>query len=197
MVSDTLTTQYRPYVACRAIMIHKVAARQAKGEGREMSLQLEMVSCGDCPKCLAGGKVHGPYWYRYFRRGGKMISEYVGKEIGSKDSNEKYPKGATPEDLFPERVERMRAEAEQDADVRLQALAPAQQELIDSIVGMKADARRAYRRARKADADPSEITAATDEQQRLRERIQEEKNTLREMLARRSQTQEAAGEAMA
>lgn len=160
-------------------------------------MQLEMVSCGDCPKCLAGGKVHGPYWYRYFRKSGKMVSEYVGKEIGSKDANEKYPKGSTPEDLFPERVKRMKKDAEQDAEARKAALTPEQDALLDSILQTQHAARRAYRRSRKQDADPSEITAALEEQRELRERIREEKAKLREMLARRSQTQEAAGEAVA
>ncbi len=162
-----------------------------------MTLQLEMVSCSDCKKCLAGGKVHGPYWYRYFRRNGKMVSEYVGKEIPAKDANEKYPKGATPEDLFPERVKRMKKDAEQDAEARKAALTPEQDALLDSILQTQHAARRAYRRARKADADPAQRAAATDEQQRLKERIREEKAKLREMLARRSQTQEAAGEAVA
>lgn len=44
--------------------------------------QLEMVSCGKerCKKC-AGGPSHGPYWYHYFRRGGKLTSRYVGKDL--------------------------------------------------------------------------------------------------------------------
>ncbi len=145
-----------------------------------MSLQFEMVSCGDCKKCLAGGKVHGPYWYRYFRRNGKMVSEYVGKEIPAKDANEKYPKGATPEDLFPERVRQMRTKAEQDADARLAALPKAQRKLVDSIVQTKALARRAYRRSRKPDAKARERKAATKEQRELMERIATEKAKLRE-----------------
>jgi hypothetical protein len=41
----------------------------------------EMVSCGKgrCRKC-AEGPGHGPYWYRYYRRDGKLVSKYVGKE---------------------------------------------------------------------------------------------------------------------
>lgn len=145
-----------------------------------MSLQLEMISCGDCKKCLAGGKVHGPYWYRYFRRKGKMISEYVGKVVGSKDATDKIPKGATPKDLYPERVERMRADAKVDAQARWDALPEARRKVIDSIVGTKAEARRAYRRSRKPDADAGEIAAALEEQRRLKERITAQKATLRE-----------------
>lgn len=144
-----------------------------------MTLQLEMVSCGDCAKCLAGGKVHGPYWYRYFRRNGKMVSEYVGKEIGSKDATKDMPEGSTPEDLFPERVQDMREAAERDARKRLEALPSDPRKLIDSVVGMKAKARRAYRRSRKEDATAGEREAAGKEKGALMERIVAEKSKLR------------------
>lgn len=54
---------------------------QAVGEIRHTpigSYQWEMVNCGKdrCKKC-ADGKGHGPYLYRYFRRGGRLTSEYV------------------------------------------------------------------------------------------------------------------------
>ena len=41
---------------------------------------LEKVTCGDetC-KCMTEGKKHGPYLYRYYREGGKLTSEYLGK----------------------------------------------------------------------------------------------------------------------
>jgi len=40
------------------------------------------VSCGkpNCTRC-AEGPAHGPYWYRYYRRGGKLVSKYVGKTL--------------------------------------------------------------------------------------------------------------------
>ncbi|MDV7351235.1 DUF6788 family protein [Halorubrum distributum] len=42
----------------------------------------EKVKCGDetC-KCASGnlGDMHGPYLYRYYREGGKLTSEYLGK----------------------------------------------------------------------------------------------------------------------
>jgi hypothetical protein len=39
-----------------------------------------MVKCGKnrCRKC-AKGPAHGPYWYLYFRRNGKLTSKYIGK----------------------------------------------------------------------------------------------------------------------
>jgi hypothetical protein len=46
------------------------------------TLRLEMVKCGKtrCKKCREGGG-HGPYWYLYFRRNGKLTSRYIGKRI--------------------------------------------------------------------------------------------------------------------
>ena len=44
------------------------------------TLRLEMVKCGKdrCKKCERG-EGHGPYWYLYFRRNGKLTSRYIGK----------------------------------------------------------------------------------------------------------------------
>ena len=46
------------------------------------TLRLEMVKCGKtrCRKCREG-PAHGPYWYLYFRRNGKLMSRYIGKRI--------------------------------------------------------------------------------------------------------------------
>jgi hypothetical protein len=40
----------------------------------------EMVTCGDetCG-CMSDGEKHGPYLYRYYREGGRLTSEYLGK----------------------------------------------------------------------------------------------------------------------
>ena len=40
----------------------------------------EMVTCGDetCA-CMSDGEKHGPYLYRYYREGGTLTSEYLGK----------------------------------------------------------------------------------------------------------------------
>ena len=44
--------------------------------------RLELVSCGkpNCTRCARAPR-HGPYWYRYYRRGGKVVSKYVGKTL--------------------------------------------------------------------------------------------------------------------
>ena len=42
-----------------------------------MTFRLERVSCGkNCKGCP-----HGPYWYAYWREGGKTRSKYIGKNL--------------------------------------------------------------------------------------------------------------------
>lgn len=52
-------------------------------DGGEGTLVKEKVTCGDdsC-SCMSGGEKHGPYLYRYYREGGELTSEYVGKPGG-------------------------------------------------------------------------------------------------------------------
>jgi hypothetical protein len=42
--------------------------------------QRELIKCGK-PKCrrCRHRPAHGPYWYRYERRGGRLVSTYIGK----------------------------------------------------------------------------------------------------------------------
>ena len=49
----------------------------AQGQGTVVE---EMVTCGDesCA-CMTDGEKHGPYFYRYYREGGTLTSEYLGK----------------------------------------------------------------------------------------------------------------------
>ena len=43
--------------------------------------QLERIRCGKLVcHCAKGGAGHGPYWYAYQRKGGKMTSRYIGKK---------------------------------------------------------------------------------------------------------------------
>jgi hypothetical protein len=42
--------------------------------------RLEFVRCGKCGRC-AEGPAHGPYWYLYTRRGGRLTSRYIGKQL--------------------------------------------------------------------------------------------------------------------
>ena len=44
--------------------------------------RLEKVSCGkNCKGCP-----HGPYWYGYWREGGKTRSKYIGKNLKSTET---------------------------------------------------------------------------------------------------------------
>lgn len=53
-----------------------------RDDGGKGTVVKEKVRCGDesC-KCASGNPEdrHGPYLYRYYREGGKLKSEYVGK----------------------------------------------------------------------------------------------------------------------
>ena len=51
----------------------------ARGGG---SYVLQKVRCGKptCRCARAGGELHGPYWYLYWKKDGKTKSRYVGKE---------------------------------------------------------------------------------------------------------------------
>ena len=43
--------------------------------------RLERVACGKDNCRCAEGEGHGPYWYQYVRRNGRLTSRYVGKEL--------------------------------------------------------------------------------------------------------------------
>jgi hypothetical protein len=45
--------------------------------------QLERVRCGKLTcKCMGkDAKLHGPYWYAYWRENGKLKSRYIGKKL--------------------------------------------------------------------------------------------------------------------
>ena len=65
----------------------KGKAAPASGGGGERrsdegTLRREKVSCGKkaCKKC-ADGPSHGPYWYLYYYRNGKLASKYLGKNL--------------------------------------------------------------------------------------------------------------------
>jgi hypothetical protein len=49
-----------------------------------VTYRLESVKCGKpgCTKCP-----HGPYWYAYFREGGKVRSRYIGPELPGRESS--------------------------------------------------------------------------------------------------------------
>jgi hypothetical protein len=53
-------------------------APSPSGPAASPSYRRQLVRCGKagCTKCP-----HGPYWYAYWREGGRVRSRYVGKEL--------------------------------------------------------------------------------------------------------------------
>ena len=47
-----------------------------------VTLCLEYVRCGKASCHCAQDAGHGPYWYAYSRKAGRLTSEYVGKDAG-------------------------------------------------------------------------------------------------------------------
>jgi hypothetical protein len=61
----------------RGLLVDDVAGEGVDEPGK-VSFRQEMVKCGKdgCTTCP-----HGPYWYAYWREGGRMRSRYVGKTL--------------------------------------------------------------------------------------------------------------------
>jgi hypothetical protein len=58
----------------------------AQDEGEQgVTYRLESVRCGkpNCKSCP-----HGPYWYAYYRDGGKLRSRYIGRELPTLESDD-------------------------------------------------------------------------------------------------------------
>lgn len=53
-----------------------------------VTYRLESVRCG---KAGCGSCPHGPYWYAYFREGGKLRSRYIGKQLPQGESDQTHP----------------------------------------------------------------------------------------------------------
>ncbi len=81
--------------AVEAELTRRALARRGDGEDQAVvderpapgggTLRLEYVRCGRCTRC-ASGPVHGPYWYLYQRRGGRLTSRYIGKQLPAGES---------------------------------------------------------------------------------------------------------------
>lgn len=56
----------------------ETSAEAADPDAGNVSYRLESVRCGKegCKSCP-----HGPYWYAYYREGGKLKSRYIGREL--------------------------------------------------------------------------------------------------------------------
>ena len=55
----------------------------------KVSYRLEPVNCGKpgCSKCP-----HGPYWYAYWREGGRVRSKYIGRQLTVDELKLKAPR---------------------------------------------------------------------------------------------------------
>jgi hypothetical protein len=53
-------------------------AREAADSPGKVTYRLQPVTCGKpgCARCP-----HGPYWYAYWREGGKVRSRYIGRKL--------------------------------------------------------------------------------------------------------------------
>jgi hypothetical protein len=112
-------------------MAREAIAEQDDQQGG--TYRLELVSCGkpNCTRC-AEGPAHGPYWYRYYRRGKKVVSKYVGKTLPAADAAFLERHGDIGADTA-----RMLAQGLAEAEVRGHGSAPA--------VGLEDRIRSAYR----------------------------------------------------
>ena len=56
---------------------HELPERGRRGK---VTYRQERVRCGKegCARCP-----HGPYWYAYWREGGRVRSRYIGKDLGA------------------------------------------------------------------------------------------------------------------
>lgn len=70
----------RVLIFVRGLLLARGDERGAQPDseaGGRVSYRREFVNCGK-PGCSACP--HGPYWYAYYREGGKLVSRYIGKE---------------------------------------------------------------------------------------------------------------------
>jgi hypothetical protein len=58
-----------------------------RGRRGKITFRQELVRCGreNCTRCP-----HGPYWYAYWREGGRLRSRYIGKHLPT------VPRGTSP-----------------------------------------------------------------------------------------------------
>lgn len=63
-----------------------VVAERTRGA---VTYRSELVRCGkaNCRCAKKGGSLHGPYWYAYRRRSGRLQSIYVGKKFRELDDD--------------------------------------------------------------------------------------------------------------
>ncbi|MFA5891197.1 MAG: hypothetical protein WDA27_09655 [Actinomycetota bacterium] len=78
----------RLMIFIRGLLLHREGPAFEPGAAlsqNKVTYRLEHVRCGKrgCTRCP-----HGPYWYAYWREGGRLRSRYIGKTL---------PEGAEPD----------------------------------------------------------------------------------------------------
>jgi hypothetical protein len=70
--------------------VHPPSGNKAsvKKQVRQKTYRLQSVRCGSKRCRCASGYLHGPYWYAYWSKGGKVRSQYIGKKL---------PRGVKPQ----------------------------------------------------------------------------------------------------
>lgn len=69
----------RLLIFARGLLVSRHGVDAAEGGRRgSVTFRQERVRCGreGCTRCP-----HGPYWYAYWREGGRLRSRYIGKEL--------------------------------------------------------------------------------------------------------------------
>lgn len=70
----------RLMIFVRGLLLHRGGPGFPEGKEARggVTYRLEHVRCGKegCTRCP-----HGPYWYAYWREGGKLRSRYIGKTL--------------------------------------------------------------------------------------------------------------------
>ena len=59
---------------------HLIALGKMDGDAVREPLRLEYVRCGKASCHCAHDACHGPYWYAYSRKAGRVTSAYLGKD---------------------------------------------------------------------------------------------------------------------
>jgi hypothetical protein len=71
----------RLLIFVRGLIVSRVGndpGHLVEGPEGKVTYRQERVRCGraNCTRCP-----HGPYWYAYWREGGRLRSRYIGKEL--------------------------------------------------------------------------------------------------------------------
>ena len=68
----------RLLIFVRGLLAAREGGGAAPADQAKVTYRQERVRCGrpNCSRCP-----HGPYWYAYWREGGRLRSRYIGKEL--------------------------------------------------------------------------------------------------------------------